>query len=363
MARWTRGQVNIMSAVLITGILLASVAGTYIWAQPIMQKATDQRRIEYAKEMLSSINDGVENAAMQKQQKVVPVEYDRGVLKIITEEGTGEYVLQYEIETNIPMLASTAWVPLTGTELPLQENAKFVTAWCYHMAHQGDEQKKSSRDAKCKDMDSWEFWKAFDVNGLGEYVKYKASCIELGGPAYFGISDNIITIESNEYRALVCDTGRQSYSCLVPWKNDAIEVNENGCTGAWKTKNDRLTIGDSKWHLAELNTGDMVAIGLRLLSGYVDKMGMKGKSSPCVIIARSLSPSQNRRAIIRIKCRPIYDSQDNLAYDIKLKPGQITLAPEGSHTITIRYRFDKTLPPKPGEQWTTKEITVEVSLD
>jgi hypothetical protein len=348
-----------MSAILITGILLAAVAGTYIWAQPIMQKATDQRRIEYAKEMLTSINDGIENAAMQKQQKVVPVEFDRGTLKLTPEEGTQEYVLQYEIETNIPMLASTAWVPLTGTELPLQENAKFVTAWCYN----GKD--PSAPDATCAGVakDDSTFWRAFTESG-GKYASYYTSCRNLGSPtpSYFGISDNDLELEGDIYRALVCDSGRQAYACLVRWKNGELDTSMS-CDDAWKVKNDRAQVKDLRWQVAELHTGDRIAIGLRLLSGFVDKMGMKGKSAPCVIIARSLSPSQNRRALITVKCRPIYDSQDNIAYDIVLKPGQITLAPAGSHTITIRYKFDKTLPPKAGEQWTTKEITVEVSLD
>ena len=73
-----RSQANIISAVLITAILLAAVIGTYIWAQPIMVKAYDKRRIDYAKDMLSSIKQAIEDSAFQQGQKVIPVEFDKG---------------------------------------------------------------------------------------------------------------------------------------------------------------------------------------------------------------------------------------------------------------------------------------------
>lgn len=372
--RLTRAQVNIMSAVLITAILLAAVAGTYIWAQPIMVKASDKRRIDYAKDMLDNIRKAIEAAAFQQQQKVIPVEYDKGTLKISKDSETDEYIIDYQIETSIPMLASTAWVPLIDQELPIQENAKFVRSWCPEMDH-GSNPPTCNGGGTGGDGCFCETY--YESSSQKTIYQIKESCndkISGDRAPIFYYSKEPLKIGSKSYKAFLCgdqDNPSRHYVTLAEDKGtglstgeDLLKLVENQIE--WKQINGRFEqLDDLKsWQVKEVHRrGDTSGVvRLRLFAGYIDKIGEKGTNAPCVIIAKSLSRSQQRTAQLRIKCRPVIDAQDNIAYDIKITPGDVTLAPHGEHKITINYMYDKTLPPQQGQHWTTQQIFTEVAI-
>lgn len=371
--RITKAQVNIMSAILITAILLAAVAGTYIWAQPIMVKASDKKRIDYARDMLDRVRKAIEDAAFQQQQRVISVDYDKGTLKISKDIDTDEYVLDYLIETNIPMLASTKWVPLTGSELPIQEDARYIRSWC--AIKEVGNSAGWPADSKIPFGGSYpdcEYDKYNNNNQLNlkkAYQSCMAKLSEADGYDGFGYSRENIKIGEDEYKALICSaSSKLNYVCLMKIKkisaesSDTEDYLEGECK--WKSVGGKFTdLGDGKtWKVSEIHPEKEAIVGLMLSSGYVDKLGEKDTNPPCIIIAKSRSRAEMRTAQLRIKCRPVINSQENIAYDIIIKPGNTLVAPPGKHKISVSYQYDKTLPPQPNQHWTTKQIFVELSI-
>jgi len=370
-----RSQANIISAVLITAILLAAVIGTYIWAQPIMVKAYDKRRIDYAKDMLSSIKQAIEDSAFQQGQKVIPVEFDKGSLKITKDRDTDEYVIDYEIQTNVPMLASTRWIAIDGNELPIQENSRYTRSWCViKEPNTNDGWDDENRPFGIATFDC-EFTKYNDPNQQTLKKAYD-SCmteklatgkVENSGFAY---SRENIKIGDKEYKAILCSASpTRNYVCLLEIKKPAAGVTDFDYLGGvcqWKAVGSvfRDLGDDHAWRVEEIHRESDAILGLRLSAGFKDKLGEKDRNSPCIIIGKSKSKSEMRTAVLRIKCRPVIDTQENIAYDIVLKPGEGALvASPGEHRITVKYAYDKTLHPQKGQHWVQKQIFVEITLE
>lgn len=76
-----KGQTNIISVMLITGILIAAISSAYFWGLPLLEKSRDSAKVERIVEKLKEIADIVEIVARDKVSRNVDINFD-GYLKI-----------------------------------------------------------------------------------------------------------------------------------------------------------------------------------------------------------------------------------------------------------------------------------------
>lgn len=111
-----KSQSAIISTVLLSGIILAIVAATYIWGQPLVQKTTDKIKVDTLTELLENIKNSVDNA--QQSGSPAQMQLDITDANIVIEEANNG--VKIETRTTIPIITSFTYVPISYTELPFE---------------------------------------------------------------------------------------------------------------------------------------------------------------------------------------------------------------------------------------------------
>lgn len=108
-----RGQTQVLTAVLLGGILIAGVAGAYVWGLPLLQKNQD---INSAKNSLSSMKEltsAISTVAQQGGSRSVTMPLGDGSLRISPENDT----VTFQARTRGAYVATESWVPLNENDM------------------------------------------------------------------------------------------------------------------------------------------------------------------------------------------------------------------------------------------------------
>ncbi len=117
-----KAQSQVLSIILITGILVAVVGASYMWGVPLIEKGQTSSDNEIAESLMVMLKEKIDNVAETGEQRTVSVELNGDI------ELAEDNSLRYTIATRGLNIASTAWVPLVGGTPPVQEDMAAVEA-------------------------------------------------------------------------------------------------------------------------------------------------------------------------------------------------------------------------------------------
>ncbi|MDY6773717.1 MAG: hypothetical protein SVS85_00830, partial [Candidatus Nanohaloarchaea archaeon] len=80
------GQTQVLTAVLLGGILIAGVSGAYVWGLPILRKNQDVNSAEQSLSDMKELSRAVAAVASGGGSRTVPVRLADGSLNIDTEQ-------------------------------------------------------------------------------------------------------------------------------------------------------------------------------------------------------------------------------------------------------------------------------------
>lgn len=103
-----RGQTQLISAVLIFGIVAGLVMSAYIWGMPIIRKTSDVAQYEFAKQSFFEINNAILEVARTENQRSVNLKLNRGILKVYKDLN----LLEYSFSSRVPLVTTQKWVVL-----------------------------------------------------------------------------------------------------------------------------------------------------------------------------------------------------------------------------------------------------------
>lgn len=111
-----KAQSELLSMMLITGILIAIIGSSYLWGIPLIEKSKTSAENEKAESLMKMIKEKIDDVAQTGEQKTFSFDLSGDM------ELTDDNSLIYSISTRGLTIASTAWVPLAGGSLPVQED-------------------------------------------------------------------------------------------------------------------------------------------------------------------------------------------------------------------------------------------------
>ncbi len=117
-----KAQSQVLSIILISGILVTVVGATYMWGVPLIEKGRTSSDNELAESFMILLKEKVDDVAETGEQRTLSVELT-GDLELRDDNS-----LTYTIVTRGLNIATTAWVPLAGGMSPVQEDMAAVTA-------------------------------------------------------------------------------------------------------------------------------------------------------------------------------------------------------------------------------------------
>lgn len=113
MHRHFAGQTQVITAVLLGGMLIAGVTAAYSWGLPLLQKNQDVNRAEAALSDMKELAGAIENVAASGGSREVTVALGDGALDIDTD---GD-VITYTSLTRGAYVSTGAWVPLNENDM------------------------------------------------------------------------------------------------------------------------------------------------------------------------------------------------------------------------------------------------------
>ncbi len=272
-----KAQSQVLSIILISGILITVIGATYMWGVPLIEKGQTSSDNELAKSFMVMLKEKIDDVSKTGEQRTLSVKLNGNL------ELNDDNSLVYTIVTRGLNIATTAWVPLAGGMSPVQEDMAAVAA------SGGSGTVNINDDVTCT-MTS-------DCGPPEKVILSDCTDPSIGGtpPGTSYPEKSTFTLNSEIYKIHHID-------CASPGDDDYID-------------GQALIIGPER-----------------------EKVGIIGIDEPGVVIARSEPAGDKFKTIYRLVYRELDDisSPNKDGYRIQLaREGNNILGP-GQHRITIR---------------------------
>lgn len=107
------GQSQVLTAVMLGGIVVAGIGAAYMWGMPILEKNQEQTAIDTTSDDMRSLADAVIAVAREGGSRTASVDLNDGVLSINTDNDT----IHYRKMTSGAYVSTRGWVPLNTNEM------------------------------------------------------------------------------------------------------------------------------------------------------------------------------------------------------------------------------------------------------
>lgn len=208
----SKGQSEIVGAVLVVGIIVGAIAAAYTWGVPLLTKSSDVNRVDFVKSVMTKASEKVMVVVREGGQTTLNVQIDQGDFTVERDK-TGNYVLRYELGTEIQFYPELE-TPLNDWISPYARDQRWTNttpeSWTYGYCTPADARAGEVTISGetyivhvCKIEDS----QAYDVvylesgsisNALqaGDFVggEFTISDIDVGG-GYVGFEGGWVTVE------------------------------------------------------------------------------------------------------------------------------------------------------------------------
>ncbi|MDY6776897.1 MAG: hypothetical protein SVQ76_02215 [Candidatus Nanohaloarchaea archaeon] len=108
-----RGQSQVLTAVLLGGILVAGVSAAYIWGLPILRKNQDVNNAEKSLSDLEELASAISTVASQGGSRTVTIKLADGSIRVNTDNET----ITYRTLTQGAYVSTQEWVPLNENDM------------------------------------------------------------------------------------------------------------------------------------------------------------------------------------------------------------------------------------------------------
>ncbi len=108
-----KGQVGVVTAVLLAGIILSGVTAALMWGLPLLEKEQDVRVLEDSLDQMNVLSESIEEIAITGGSTTVNFEMDKGTM-IINED---ENMIEYALTTDAAYVSKDDWAPLNQREV------------------------------------------------------------------------------------------------------------------------------------------------------------------------------------------------------------------------------------------------------
>ncbi len=113
MGRGRTGQTQVLTAVLLGGILVSGIAAAYVWGLPILRKNQDINNAEASLQSMRQLASGVTSVAQQGGSRSVTMNLGDGSLQIDPANDT----VTYTAVTRGAYVSTQRWVPLNENDM------------------------------------------------------------------------------------------------------------------------------------------------------------------------------------------------------------------------------------------------------
>ncbi|MDY6769481.1 MAG: hypothetical protein SVU88_00755 [Candidatus Nanohaloarchaea archaeon] len=107
------GQTQVLTAVLLGGILVAGVSAAYVWGLPILQKNQDVNNAESSLSDLKELSRALESVGTGGGSRTVTVDLASGTLNIDAEQD----LITYRTLTKGAYVSTRTWMPLNENDM------------------------------------------------------------------------------------------------------------------------------------------------------------------------------------------------------------------------------------------------------
>lgn len=108
----TKGQSQVVSAVLLGGILVVGISSAYTWAVPVLQKNQDTDQLRSSLESMQELQQAVERVSTRGGSETVSLQLSGGLLSVDPSTNS----VNYTIGSRAAYVA-TEWVPLNENDM------------------------------------------------------------------------------------------------------------------------------------------------------------------------------------------------------------------------------------------------------
>lgn len=107
------GQSQVLTAVLLGGILIAGISAAYIWGLPILRKNQDVNNAQQSLATLEDVADGISTVANEGGSRSIRVSLGSGTLNIDTDNET----VRFRALTRGAYVSTTRWTVLNENDM------------------------------------------------------------------------------------------------------------------------------------------------------------------------------------------------------------------------------------------------------
>lgn len=109
----TKGQSQVVTAVLLGGILVVGISSAYTWGVPLLQKNQDVSNLQDTVSTLETLEEEIESVGQRGGSSEVSMDVGDGFLEVDPEADT----ITYTTTTKAAYVATGQWVPLNDNDL------------------------------------------------------------------------------------------------------------------------------------------------------------------------------------------------------------------------------------------------------
>lgn len=113
MALQRTGQSQVVTAVILGGILIAGITAAYTWGVPILQKNQDIRNAQQSLDSLKQVSEAIADVARDGGSRRAPVRLGEGSIVVRPENET----IRYQAFTRGAYVSTEDWTPLNENDL------------------------------------------------------------------------------------------------------------------------------------------------------------------------------------------------------------------------------------------------------
>lgn len=130
MSRNGKGQIEVVSAILLTGIMISLVTVAYFWGMPMIEKQKDRTKLQQTENFLRDLNGAIKEIARSGGRRQVNGQIP-GKLEFETKEPPEHDTITITFKTTGSIIASNKTIYLVGNEdlqVPVTSEPGVITA-------------------------------------------------------------------------------------------------------------------------------------------------------------------------------------------------------------------------------------------
>ncbi|MDY6777721.1 MAG: hypothetical protein SVU32_03585 [Candidatus Nanohaloarchaea archaeon] len=121
----SKGQAQVVTAVLLAGIIVAGVSAVYTWGVPLLQKNQDIKSLQGSLDDLRQLESAIETVAQRGGSNEVSFAVNDGQLRVLPDDNA----IVYSVRTKAAYVSTTEWVPLNENDMRGIEEANRSSAY------------------------------------------------------------------------------------------------------------------------------------------------------------------------------------------------------------------------------------------